>query len=97
DQGTYVGDYAARDLAPAGLAAELVPLMGVRGLRLLPELVANAGRSHPAIAALVARVSDDDAALGAGLRGEIDAVAADGRDRGHALQTRIDVCIDRLG
>lgn len=50
DQGTYVGDYATRNVAPAGLAAMLVPLLGVEGLRLFRELATNAANAHDEIA-----------------------------------------------
>lgn len=38
DQGAYIGDYGQELLAPAGLAARLVPMMGQSGFELLPEL-----------------------------------------------------------
>lgn len=38
DQGAYIGDYGQERLAPAGLAAQLVPLLGQKSFDLLPEL-----------------------------------------------------------
>lgn len=38
DQGAYIGDYGCEFVAPAGLAARLVPVMGQAGFVLLPEL-----------------------------------------------------------
>lgn len=67
DQGTYVGDYATRDVAPAGLAAMLVPLLGTEGLGLFRELAMNAASSHEEISAS-ARAAIDT--LLAGLTGD---------------------------
>jgi hypothetical protein len=108
DQGTYVGDYADETIATAGLAASLVPLMGVSGLMLLPELLANAskreaGIAEPAgraIAKLTALVADADPGLAARLTNGISAALsssqnANAADRG--LHDLIDLCIKQLG
>lgn len=42
DQGAYIGDYGTDYIAPAGLAAQLVPLMGADSVELLPVLERNA-------------------------------------------------------
>lgn len=42
DQGAYIGDYSSQTVAPAELAARLVPLMKADGFALLPELLFNA-------------------------------------------------------
>ncbi len=41
DQGAYIGDYGTEYVAPAALAAQLVPLLGQGAFALLPDLVRN--------------------------------------------------------
>lgn len=50
DQGAYIGDYGSETLAPAGLAARLVMLMGADGFGLFAELAANARHQEDLIA-----------------------------------------------
>jgi hypothetical protein len=57
DQGAYIGDYATQYVAPAALAARLVPMLKMDAFRLAPELATNALAeeeivSEPAIRAL---------------------------------------------
>lgn len=42
DQGAYIGDYSSQAIAPAQVAARLVPLLKADGFKLLPELLFNA-------------------------------------------------------
>ena len=50
DQGAYIGDYGRVFIAPAGLAAQLVELIGADGFALSPMLAANAGHKADQIA-----------------------------------------------
>ena len=50
DQGAYIGDYSGVFIAPAGLAAQLVEVMGTQGFVLSPMLTANAGHKEEQIA-----------------------------------------------
>lgn len=49
DQGAYIGDYSSQEVAPAALAARLVPLMREDGFKLMPELFWNAQQEHKLI------------------------------------------------
>lgn len=49
DQGAYIGDYSSESIAPAALAARLVPLMREDGFVLLPELLWNAQQEEKLI------------------------------------------------
>lgn len=49
DQGAYIGDYSSQEVAPAALAARLVPLMRADGFSLLPELFWNAQQEQKLI------------------------------------------------
>jgi hypothetical protein len=84
DQGAYIGDYSSEALAPAGLAARLVPLMGADAFGLLAELAANArheddliaGPARRAVIALSRLSAASEPRAAAMLRGEMEAVAA---------------------
>lgn len=49
DQGAYIGDYGQARLAPAGLAAQLTPLLGQKSFDLLPELFQAVQRAEKEI------------------------------------------------
>lgn len=49
DQGAYIGDYSSEEIAPAGLAARLVPLFGDDAPQFAPDLAQAALREHSLI------------------------------------------------
>lgn len=84
DQGAYIGDYSTQHIAPAALAARLVPMLKTDGFLLGPELAAAALAEQEIIwksailalgrlARLVAEASPERRAT---LVGEIERLAA---------------------
>ena len=84
DQGAYIGDYGGIKIAPAGLAARLVPLMRHRAFDLLPELFAAAcnpseeigGPARRAFRKLAEFLPDASPVARAGYRAAVEAMAA---------------------
>lgn len=84
DQGAYIGDYSSQTIAPAGFAAQLVELAGLRGFELLDALVVNARHdakeiywpAHRTIMRLADRVAEASAEQRAQLLALTEAIEA---------------------